>query len=42
MTSASVNELIEDIRRTPFTDTGEPEPLKGDRSGFWSQAEINC
>jgi len=41
VTLASVNELIEDIRRTPFTGTGKPEPLKGDLSGFWSQADFN-
>lgn len=34
---ASLNDLINEIRRTPFTGTGKPEPLKGDLSGFWSR-----
>lgn len=29
--------LIEEIRRTPFTGTGKPEPLKGPLSGWWSR-----
>jgi toxin YoeB len=29
--------LIEEIRRTPFSGTGKPEPLKGPLSGFWSR-----
>lgn len=33
----SINGLIEEIRRTPFTGTGKPESLKGDLSGFWSR-----
>ncbi|WP_297835311.1 Txe/YoeB family addiction module toxin [Pseudomonas sp.] len=34
---ATINSLIEEIRRTPFRGTGKPEPLKGDLSGFWSR-----
>lgn len=34
---ARINELIEDIRRSPFRGMGKPEPLKGDLSGFWSR-----
>lgn len=32
-----VNELISEIRRTPFTGTGKPEPLRGNLTGFWSR-----
>jgi toxin YoeB len=32
-----INELIEEIKRTPFTGTGKPEPLKGDLSGYFSR-----
>jgi toxin YoeB len=34
---ARLNELIEDIRRHPFTGLGKPEALKGDLSGWWSR-----
>ncbi|ECJ6095416.1 Txe/YoeB family addiction module toxin, partial [Salmonella enterica] len=29
-----INELIKDIRRTPFEGKGKPEPLKYNLSGF--------
>ena len=32
-----INQLIEDILRTPFEGIGKPEPLKGDLSGYWSR-----
>ncbi|EED7470176.1 TPA: Txe/YoeB family addiction module toxin [Salmonella enterica subsp. enterica serovar Ball] len=32
-----INELIKDIRRTPFESKGKPEPLKYNLSGFWSR-----
>ena len=32
-----LNTLIEECRRTPFTGTGKPEPLKGNLKGFWSR-----
>ncbi|MEQ1968235.1 Txe/YoeB family addiction module toxin [Xenorhabdus nematophila] len=32
-----VNDLIKDIKRTPFTGKGKPEPLKHNLSGFWSR-----
>lgn len=31
-------ELIHEILEHPYTGTGHPEPLKGDRSGQWSRA----
>lgn len=34
---AKINRLIEDIRRSPFKGLGKPEPLKGDRAGWWSR-----
>lgn len=36
-TLTTIHELIAEIRRTPFTGTGKPEPLKGNLSGFWSR-----
>ena len=32
-----VNELIKDVRRTPFSGIGKPEPLLGDMKGWWSR-----
>ena len=32
-----INELIKDIQRTPFEGKGNPEPLKFDLAGLWSQ-----
>jgi toxin YoeB len=32
-----INSLIEEITRTPFKGTGQPEPLKHRLSGFWSR-----
>jgi toxin YoeB len=34
---AKINELIKDIRRTPFRGLGKPEPLKGNLTGWWSR-----
>ncbi|MDC9592124.1 Txe/YoeB family addiction module toxin [Xenorhabdus sp. IM139775] len=32
-----INDLIKDIKRTPFTGIGKPEPLKHNLAGFWSR-----
>jgi toxin YoeB len=32
-----INQLIQDILRSPFEGIGKPEPLKGDMSGYWSR-----
>jgi toxin YoeB len=32
-----VNTLIKECRRTPFTGTGKPEPLRGELQGWWSR-----
>ena len=32
-----INELIKDIDRHPFTGIGKPEPLKGNKQGYWSR-----
>lgn len=32
-----INELIRDVRRSPFSGIGKPEPLKHSLSGFWSR-----
>jgi toxin YoeB len=29
--------LIKEIKRTPFSGTGKPEPLKYDLTGWWSR-----
>lgn len=34
---ARVNALIEDIRRSPFSGIGKPEPLKRNWQGYWSR-----
>ena len=32
-----INLLIKDISRSPFEGLGQPEPLKGSLTGFWSR-----
>uniref|UniRef100_A0A7C4MM31 Toxin YoeB n=1 Tax=Desulfatirhabdium butyrativorans TaxID=340467 RepID=A0A7C4MM31_9BACT len=32
-----INELIQEISRSPFKGTGKPEPLKHALSGYWSR-----
>ena len=32
-----INQLIKDIGRNPFEGIGNPEPLKGILTGFWSR-----
>ena len=32
-----INSMIEEITRTPFEGTGQPERLKHQLSGFWSR-----
>jgi len=32
-----INELIKDIKRTPYNGLGKPEALKHQLSGFWSR-----
>lgn len=32
-----INELLKDISRTPYTEIGNPEPLKHKYAGFWSR-----
>jgi toxin YoeB len=32
-----INQLIEDIRRSPHQGLGKPEPLKGPLAGWWSR-----
>jgi len=32
-----INKLIKDIDRHPFTGIGKPEPLKGNKHGYWSR-----
>lgn len=32
-----INQLIKEIKRTPFTGIGKPEPLKHSLQGSWSR-----
>ena len=32
-----INSLIKEVLRNPFTETGKPEPLKHELSGYWSR-----
>jgi toxin YoeB len=32
-----LNTLIKDCTRSPFAGIGKPEPLRGNRSGWWSR-----
>ena len=32
-----INTLLKDIKRSPFDGIGNPEPLKGNLSGWWSR-----
>jgi toxin YoeB len=34
---ARINLLIKEVRRTPFTGIGKPEPLRGKLAGWWSR-----
>ena len=38
-----INALLKDIDRHPFTGIGKPEPLKGNKQGYWSRRidEVN-
>ncbi|GAB2511338.1 Txe/YoeB family addiction module toxin [Nocardia heshunensis] len=36
-TALRILRLIGDIQRDPFNGLGKPEPLKGDKSGYWSR-----
>ena len=32
-----INNLLKDINREPFFGIGKPEPLAGDKQGYWSR-----
>ena len=32
-----INILLKDIDRNPFSGIGKPEPLKGNKQGYWSR-----
>jgi len=38
-----INAIFKDIDRHPFDGIGKPEPLKGDKQGYWSRRidEVN-
>ena len=35
--AAKINQLLAEVRRTPFKGLGKPEPLKGNLAGWWSR-----
>jgi toxin YoeB len=35
--AAKINALLKDVRRSPFTGLGKPEPLKSRLAGWWSR-----
>lgn len=37
-----INQLLQDIQRSPFSGIGKPEALKGDLSGLWSRRIDDC
>lgn len=37
-----INQLLQDIQRSPFSGIGKPEPLKGALSGLWSRRIDDC
>jgi toxin YoeB len=37
-----INLLLQDISRNGFDGIGKPEPLKGDKAGFWSRRIDDC
>lgn len=36
-TLKQINALIKDIQRSPYQGIGNPEPLRGNLSGWWSR-----
>ena len=36
-TLKQINALIKDIQRSPYQRIGNPEPLRGNLSGWWSR-----
>jgi toxin YoeB len=32
-----IDQLIEDIKKNPFSGIGKPEPLRFEKSGYWSR-----
>ena len=32
-----INDLIKDIKRSPFEGIGKPEPLRANLAGYWSR-----
>ena len=32
-----INNILTDIDRDPFSGIGKPEPLKGNKQGYWSR-----
>ena len=41
-TLKKINNLLKDIDRNGYTGIGKAEPLRGDKSGFWSRRIDAC
>ena len=41
-TLKKINNLLKDIDRNGYIGIGKPEPLRGDKSGFWSRRIDDC
>ncbi len=41
-TLKKINNLLKDIDRNGSIGIGKPEPLRGDKSGFWSRRIDEC
>lgn len=41
-TLKKINSLLKDIDRNGSIGIGKPEPLRGDKSGFWSRRIDGC
>jgi toxin YoeB len=36
-TGKRLNQLLEEMRRSPYSGTGKPEPLRYELAGYWSR-----
>ncbi len=41
-TLKKINDLIKDIERNGYEGIGKPEPLRNDKSGYWSRRIDDC
>ena len=41
-TMRRINQLLLDVQRNGHSGIGKPEPLKGDKAGYWSRRINEC